>query len=440
LHPDAVGIQPGAAGSRRSNAADIVRAVRSLSSLARASTLGLDRQVVLLSIASLVVMLGSSIVSPVLPLYAREFGVSYAGAGMLVSAFAVGRLLFDYAGGALADRVSARLLGAAGALISAASAFLSARATSFSWLVLYRAIDGLGSAFYVITVMAVLARTVPPEQMGKAMGFYQSMILLGVSFGPTVGGVMADLRGLRAPFYVMAALNVAVAVLTSTRLPRRSGAEEPRRKRPPLAAVVRHVRGRTFVYVLLLTFLVFGIRAGTRSNLIPLFGGERGGLGTSAIGVILSASAFANFVVLWHAGSLIDRRGRQRVALPTLVAIALICAGFSWSPSFVNLLVMSSLLGIALGYLAPTPAAMVADLTPREMMGAVIGVYRMAGDFGLLLGPVTLGAVAARFGFEAAFLVGGAFTVLTALIGRSVPETLRAGDAARSIDEAASPE
>src|ERR1700758_307752 len=111
------------------------------------STAGLDPQVVLLSSTSLVIMLGSSIISPVLPLYAREFGVGYAGVGLLVSSFAAGRLLFDYAGGALADRSSPRLLTTAGAAITALSAFLCAHATGFAWLVAYRAIEGVGSAF-----------------------------------------------------------------------------------------------------------------------------------------------------------------------------------------------------------------------------------------------------------------------------------------------------
>lgn len=394
--------------------------------LFRASSAGLDRQVVLLSLTSLVIMLGSSIISPVLPLYARKFGVSYAGAGLLVSAFAVGRLLFDYVGGALADRVSPRLLTAAGAAITAFSAFLCAQASSFPWLVVYRVVEGIGSAFYVITIMALFARTIAPEQMGKAMGFYQSMILLGVSFGPTIGGIAAEAWGLRAPFYFMAAFGVAVTALslrlvTSEVRP----AHEKRIGRPPFAHVARHMSSRSFLYVLLLTFFVFAIRAGTRTNLIPLFGTERGGLGASAIGFILSVSAFSNFAVLWHAGALLDRQGRQRVALPTLAATVLCSAGFALSPSFVNLLVMSTLLGVALGYLAPAPAAMVADLTSREMLGAVIGVYRMAGDLGLLLGPIALGAVAGRWGFETAFLVAAVFGAVTLAFGFGVPETLR---------------
>ena len=399
----------------------------------RESSAGLDRQVVLLSMTTLVIMLGSSIITPGLPLYAREFGVGYAGAGVLVASFAMGRLAFDYIGGALADRFSARSLTTAGALITALAAFLCALATSFPWLVAYRVIEGIGSAFYVITIMALFARTVRPEQMGKAMGFYQSMILLGVSFGPTIGGVVAELGGLRAPFYVMAAFGLLVGALTwalVTPQPRRL--QDSSAPRPASTQVARHVASRSFLYVFVLTFFVFSIRAGTRTNLLPLFGGERGGLGASAIGVILSASAFSNFVVLFHAGALLDRRGRQRVALPALAATAVFCLGYAWSPSFLNLLAMSTGLGIALGYLAPAPAAMVADLTSREMLGAVIGLYRMAGDLGLLVGPVALGALAERLGFEATFAIAGACAIATLALGLGIPETLRVPAGERS--------
>jgi MFS family permease len=334
-------------------------------------------------------------------------------------------------GGELADRVSPRFLTTIGALVTAVSAFLCARAASYAELVVYRVIEGIGSAFYVITIMAIFARTVDAGRMGKSMGFYQSMILLGVSFGPSIGGVVAQLWGLRAPFYAMSLFGVAVGVVTWNRVDREVRAtREEHRPRPPIAVVARHVTSLAFLYVFVLTFFVFAVRAGMRTNLIPLFGAERGGLAESAIGFILSVSAFANFVVLWHAGELIDRRGRQWVALPTLAATGVLCAVFAWSPAFVPLLLAAAALGAALGYLAPAPAAMVADLTPREMLGAVIGVYRMAGDLGLLVGPVALGFFATRYGFEAAFFIAAAGSFATLAIGLTVPETL----ARRKID------
>ena len=390
-----------------------------------AATAGLDQQVVILSLASLVVMLGASVISPVLPLYAREFGVSYSGAGMLISGFAIGRLAFDYAGGRLADRFSPRLLGVVGALVTALSAFLSGMATSFEWLVAYRVLEGLGSAIYVITIMALFARTVPAAQMGKAMGFYQSQILLGVSFGPTLGGVVAEIWGMRAPFVVMSAFCVIVAVLTfATVTPVPGSAASERRPHPPLSRMMEHVANRTFLFILVLTFYVFAGRAGIRMNLIPLFGEELGGLSESQIGIILSASAFSNFAVLWHAGSLLDRSGRMHVAMPSLIATAAISAAFAISPGFWNLLVVSVLLGVALGYLAPAPAAMAADLTPRALMGSMMGIYRMGGDLGLLVGPVALGFVAERFGFEAAFVTSGLLALAVFAVGFRLPETL----------------
>src|SRR5438093_10441783 len=98
----------------------------------------LDPQVLIISFMTLVIMLGSSVISPVLPLLAQEFGVSYAGAGALVSAFAVGRIPFDFIGGTLVDRLSPRLVAGGGAAVVTLSAVLSALAHSFHALMWYR--------------------------------------------------------------------------------------------------------------------------------------------------------------------------------------------------------------------------------------------------------------------------------------------------------------
>src|SRR5712664_1703702 len=97
----------------------------------RRLTTDLDPQVIVISLMTLVIMLGSSVISPVLPLLAQEFGVSYAGAGALVSAFALGRIPSDFIGGALVDRLSPRLVASGGAAIVTLSALLSVWASDF---------------------------------------------------------------------------------------------------------------------------------------------------------------------------------------------------------------------------------------------------------------------------------------------------------------------
>ena len=119
----------------------------------------LDPQVIILSLMTLVIMLGSSVIAPVLPLIAQEFGVSYVGAGALVAAFALGRIPFDFIGGAAVDRFSPRVIACGGAAIVAVSAALSAIAKSFAALLWYRLLGGIGSALFTITAMTFLAFT-----------------------------------------------------------------------------------------------------------------------------------------------------------------------------------------------------------------------------------------------------------------------------------------
>jgi len=57
-----------------------------------------------------VIMLGYGILSPILPLYARSFGVGYGAVGLLASAFAFTRLLFDLVSGSLTRRFGERAM------------------------------------------------------------------------------------------------------------------------------------------------------------------------------------------------------------------------------------------------------------------------------------------------------------------------------------------
>jgi len=389
----------------------------------------LNPQVIVVSLMTLVIMMGSSVISPVLPLIAQDFGVSYAGAGALISAFALGRIPFDFIGGVLIDRLSPRWIAAGGAAVVAVSAWLSAVVQDFHTLLLFRFIGGAGSALFTITAMACLARTVTPQRMGQAMSFYQSMLLIGVSFGPSVGGVAASVfHNLRAPFWAMAVLSLAVAVMSY----RWVGEFSPIAK-PPYAgktateapSLLRQLRGDfTFVFICGVTLLLFGIRSGVTLNLMPLFAQETLGLGESGIGLAQSFCSLANFCVLWHAGRLLDHAGRRRALLGSLWASALAVLCLPLATTFWLLVLAMILFGAAIGYVGPAPAAVIADLTPPGAAGRVMGVYRGAGDTGLLLGPITVGWAASHLGFQAAFIAVAACTALVALIGIGMRETL----------------
>ena len=384
----------------------------------------LDPRVLVFSFASMVIMLGAGIISPVLPLYAAEFGATFTGAGALVSAFALGRFLFDYVGGALADRVSARWLAGGGAALTALASLLCGTAQSFPMLILYRGLEGIGSAFYVTTAMAFITRTVTADRMGRVMGFYQGMILLGISVGPALGGYIGHVAGLRAPFFAYAFLSALVAATAGWLVADMPPPQTSKGSATP-GALRELVRDRAFMFAIVLTMLIFGTRAGLRLNLIPLFADAVVKLNEFSIGVVLTVGAFVNFLVLWHAGTVIDRRGRRRTVLPVLLLTIAVVSSFPWATSYVLLILDAGLLGAVLGYLAPAPAAIIADITPTAVSGQAMGIYRMAADLGLLIGPVTLGYVATGYGFSVAFGFSAVLVAAVWIFGTRTRETLQ---------------
>src|SRR5919201_6407719 len=76
-----------------------------------------DRAVRVVMLITFVVMLGFGIIAPILPLYARSFGVGYGAAGLLISAFAFARLLFDLVAGPIVERWGERATATSGLLV-----------------------------------------------------------------------------------------------------------------------------------------------------------------------------------------------------------------------------------------------------------------------------------------------------------------------------------
>ncbi|TRO47538.1 MFS transporter, partial [Candidatus Bathyarchaeota archaeon] len=73
-------------------------------------------------------MVGMSIVSPILPIYSRSFGVSYAIASLAISMNAFGRLMTDIPVGVASDRWGRRPMMLAGTLIITVMALANANA------------------------------------------------------------------------------------------------------------------------------------------------------------------------------------------------------------------------------------------------------------------------------------------------------------------------
>jgi MFS family permease len=131
-----------------------------------------DRRVTAVVLVVFIVMAGAGLVLPVLPLFARSFGVGYGAVGLLVSAYGLARLVFDLAAGPIVDRLGERATAAAGLVVVGVGSALTGVAPGFAPAVAAWATAGAGSAVALAAVYTRLLRVVPTQQMARTLGIF----------------------------------------------------------------------------------------------------------------------------------------------------------------------------------------------------------------------------------------------------------------------------
>ena len=371
-------------------------------------------------LGTFVIMLGFGILSPVLPNYARSFGVGYDAVGLLISSFSFARLVSDPFVGRFIDRYGERAMVTLGAVMVGASSIAAGLAPTFTLLLVFRAAGGFGSAMFFAALLSYLLRTIPPERTGRVMSVYYGSFNVGFIAGGPLGGLIARAFGLAAPLFVYGGSCFVAAALfwRSIRNPERQH-DEVRK-----GGIRRLPWNRPFLAVLAANGAYAWIIAAVFSTLVPLFGTASVGLTLGGVGVALAVATATELVCLYPAGKATDRRGRKAVLVPSLAGFAVVTVLLGLTTAPLVFMTTMGALGVASGFAGVPPAPMLGDVTPEELKGSAVAVFRFVGDLGFVLGPLFAGWAADRFGFTAAFAVSAVPVLVALALVLSIRETL----------------
>ncbi|MDP2900614.1 MAG: MFS transporter [Candidatus Bathyarchaeota archaeon] len=363
-------------------------------------------------------MLGMSIVSPIIPLYAKSFGVTLAVASLAITANAFGRFVSDIPAGAAADRWGRRPVMIVGSVLIMVMALLNATATGFPEFLLYRFLQGVGSGMWMTARQTLLADILKPEERGRVMGYFQAFMLLGQSAGPTLGGWAAVAWGLTAPFYAFAVTGFACVVLTYFMIHEPAGAAKRVRHEEMFNPrdMWRLLRNQTYAMACLATFIVFFQRSGIRTNMIPIYAADELGMDPGAIGTILSYATLTNLLMTVPMGYAIDLVGRKPVIVWNILVMAVANVSFVYARDYWGMTVAALVLGVASAGAGQAPLALATDATLHERRGLAMGVYRLIGDVGMMIGPVALSLIADTTDLHAPFWVMTGMLVVNAVL------------------------
>jgi EmrB/QacA subfamily drug resistance transporter len=153
--------------------------------------------------------LDGSVVNTLLPVLRSELNTTVAGIEWVSTIYllVVSALLLGF--GRAGDLYGNKRLYVSGFFVFVIGSALCGLAPSAHVLVALRAVQAIGAAMLFANSPAILTKTFPPEQRGRALGALGTFTYLGLTVGPSLGGWLAGTFGWRVVFYI----NVPVGAL-----------------------------------------------------------------------------------------------------------------------------------------------------------------------------------------------------------------------------------
>jgi len=155
-----------------------------------------------LFVATVLQFLGLGVLMTFMPLLATEvIGVRATEVGILFTIAGLASMVMGIPIGMLADRVGKKTFVILGMLTSAVAMAGIASAQSFSWLIVFAVINGLGLVMFTPAALGLISESVPASQQGTAMGIYGGVCEnAGIIAGSALGGFVWGASGPQATF------------------------------------------------------------------------------------------------------------------------------------------------------------------------------------------------------------------------------------------------
>jgi DHA1 family multidrug resistance protein-like MFS transporter len=354
-------------------------------------------------------------VVPFMPLYVQQLGVEDAGnaaawAGFINGASGASMAVVAPLWGKLSDRLGRKLM-LLRATLAAAVVVGSMGFVSTPWQLLgLRLLQGTLTGT-VPAATALVASTSPSERAGGRLGALQTVIFIAAGVGPALGGISADLAGIRTSFFVTSALLAVSGALVlfgvAENRPRPDESEEERER--------AEGAGTPLPYRLLLPGLLtlFAVHVAITGAAVALPGflhtlaGAAGRVATQA-GWIIGTGALVASLGSLLGGRLAGRFGTRRVIVGALALAGLAAIPQALVTSVPELWALRLTTSLFLGCAIPVANLAIKEAAPPERQGTAFGVASSATSTGFALGPIGGGLLASALGFWAAFLVPGA--------------------------------
>lgn len=375
------------------------------------------------------------------PLMVKSLGLSTASVGVLLSGFFWGYVITQIPGGWIAGKFSAKSMIVFALIIWGIAAMLTGVVHSFSALMAVRFIMGLAEGVVWPAFSIYFVNWYPDEERARAINFSEmSLPISSIIMSPLAGWMiqkwnyemMFILQGippliLAVLFFFLAPDSPAKDRLLSKE--ERDYLEQNKstaiKEKGSFLEVIANPKIWVFsvIYFLWITGLYsFGLW-------MPSLMKQLSSTGIQGIGILSAIPFILAAIAMYATATLSDRRGGKR---STFVAVALLIGGMSLIVEhFIGLSLVANMIvlivaGIGI-YAAMGPWwAWAMSFVPRDQAGTANGLINLCGNFGGIVGPIVVGAVAQNGNLINGFYVLGFAMVVGSILAAFVAGRFKA--------------
>ena len=360
-----------------------------------------------------------SLVVPFMPIFVEQLGVEPSQvtfySGLAISVSAISAACVSPLWGILADRYGRKPMMIRAGLAMTITMGGLAFVPNVYWLLALRLLNGVFTGF-VPNATALIASQVPKDKSGYALGTLSSGVVAGTLTGPFVGGMIAEVFGIRNVFLMVGGFLFLAAILTIFFI-KEDFQPVPKEKALPTKELFTSVKYPYLLFNLFATSFVIQVAAQSVGPILALYirdlGQNENLLFVS--GLIVSSMGLSSMMSSGVMGRLGDKVGNHRllvVAQAYSVFIYLLCAN---ATSPFQLGFYRFLFGLGTGALIPGVNALLSKMTPKVGISRVFAFNQVFFYLGGVIGPLAGSAVAGQFGYHSVFYVTALCVALSCL-------------------------
>ena len=372
-----------------------------------------------LFVTAFVDMIGLTMVIPLLPYYATDFGAGATMIGVLISAFSIAQLAVAPSWGRFSDRYGRRPAILAGLLLTAVAYVLFAFAGSIVALLVSRLIQGTGGGTIGV-VQAYVADASKPKERTKSLGWLSVVTSMGAVAGPAFGSAMISLGGRRAPGLAAAVLSVLVSIFAwrflreSTELRHTTShpAVSAQTSRGAILRVLTRWREPAPRLIWIYTIAI-GAFYGTIQT-VPLLLSSRFSVTEANIGYfIMYLGGMGVLVRSLLLGRMVDRLGEARLSRLGIVILALGLASTGLAIGYPMLAAGFTLMPIGTAFIFPCVTGLLSTVVAANERGLYMGVQHTFGGASRVAFPILAGFLMDHAGVGVPFWLSAILVLVT---------------------------